>query len=253
MISYKIFPMYEFGPLHINLYGVMFAFGIFTAIYLAVKEAKKRNREKDTVYDLAFYLLTSGIIGARLFYVFFYWPKDIPLTFFDILKIWNGGLAFFGGFLGAVIAGYVYSKKKKLNFWMYADIFAIPLVVGHILGRVGDYLTGGHPGKEAQLPWAIYMDGASRHPVVLYEISGLVIIGIILFMLKNKKLFDGFLFLSYVVLYSIQRLFLDFFRIETTDPRYMDLTPSQFVVIIFLFFVIYFMMIQSKRLRVKKV
>lgn len=244
--------MYTFGPLHINLYGFMFAFGFLAATYLAVKEAKKRNIEKDSIYDLALYLFFGGIIGARLFYVFLYWPKDIPLTFFDIFKIWNGGLAFFGGFIGALIVGYVYSKKKKLNFWMYADIFAIPLVVGHIFGRVGDYLTGGHPGKETQLPWAIYMDSALRHPAVLYEILGLVIIAIALLTFKNMKLFDGFLFLSYVALYSIQRLFLDFFRLETTDPRYMGLTPSQFVVIIFLFFSISYIIIQFRRLRVKK-
>ena len=232
MIPYKVFPMFEFGPLHFNMYGIMFALGFLAATFLAVKEAKKRGISKEVVYDLVFYILIGTIVGARLFYVFFYWPEHMPLTFWDIFKVWEGGLAFFGGFIGALAAAYVYIKKNKLNFLVYADIFTIPLVVGHILGRFGDYFTGGHPGKITNLPWAIYLDNALRHPILLYEILGLFIIVVILLNLKRYKFFDGFLFSSYVILYSAQRMILDFFRIEATDPRYLGLTPTQYLVII---------------------
>lgn len=232
MIPYKVFPMFELGPLHFNMYGIMFALGFLAATFLAVKEAKKRGISKEVVYDLVFYILIGTIVGARLFYVFFYWPEHMPLTFWDIFKVWEGGLAFFGGFIGALAAAYVYIKKNKLNFWVYADIFTIPLVVGHILGRFGDYFTGGHPGKITNLPWAIYLDNALRHPILLYEILGLFIIVVILLNLKRYKFFDGFLFSSYVILYSAQRMILDFFRIEATDPRYLGLTPTQYLVII---------------------
>ena len=148
------------------------------------------------------------------------------------MAVWKGGLAFFGGLIGALVSGYIYLKKNKLNFWIYADIFAVPLVIGHIFGRLGDYFTGGHPGKITNLPWAIYLDNALRHPVVLYEIIGLFIIVVILLNLKKIKFFNGFLFSTYVMLYSIQRMVLDFFRIESTDPRYFGLTPTQYLVII---------------------
>lgn len=252
MIPYKVFPMFKLGPLHFNMYGIMFALGFLVATLLAVREAKKRNIEKEVIYDLAFYLLIGAIVGARLFYVIFYWPKHSSLTFLDIFKVWEGGLAFFGGFIGAVLSGYVYLKKNKLNFWVYADIFTVPLVIGHIFGRLGDYFIGGHTGKITSLPWAIYLNNALRHPVVLYELIGLSIIVVILLNLKKVKLFSGFLFLSYVILYSIQRMILDFFRIESTDPKYLGLTPSQFIVIVLFIIAIYFMMIKLDIIKLNK-
>ncbi len=232
MLPYKVLPMFHLGPLHFNMYGILFATGVLIASLLAVREAKKRGIDPEKIWDLILYLLIGIIVGSRLFYVLFYWPENEPLTLWGAIAIWNGGLAFFGGFAGALTAGYLYIKKHRLRFWEYADIFAIPLVVGHILGRIGDFLTGGHPGKITSLPWGIYLEGAVRHPVVLYEITGLVIILIALTQLKKLKLFEGFTFTSYIVLYSIQRFILDFFRLGSTDPRYLGLTPSQYIVIL---------------------
>ena len=244
MIPYKIFPMFRLGPLHINMYGIMFALGVLVATFLAIKEAEKRNIKKEVIYDLVFYLLIGMIVGARLFYVIFYWPKDMAFNFFDIFKIWEGGLSFFGGLIGALTVGYIYVNKNKLDFWQYADIFAIPLVAGHIFGRLGDYFTGGHPGKITELPWAIYMDNALRHPVVLYEIIGLCIIVIILLNLKKIKSFEGFLFLSYIMLYSTQRMILDFFR-DDMETRYLGLTPSQYIAV-FLFMLAAYLLIKKR-------
>ncbi|MBT4539353.1 prolipoprotein diacylglyceryl transferase [Candidatus Woesearchaeota archaeon] len=247
--------MFKLGPLHMNMYGIMFALGILAASFLAIREAKKRNISKDVIWDLVFYLLIGIIVGARLFYVLFYWPQEIPLTLIESIAIWKGGLAFFGGFLGALVAGYIFVKKRKLKFWQLADIFSIPLVIGHIFGRLGDYFTGGHPGNITSLPWGIYLNNAVRHPVVLYEIIGLIIIVIILLNLRkvkdNKQLFDGFVFSSYVILYSIQRLILDFFRIESTDPRFLGLTPSQYVVIILFNLAIIFILVNFKKVKLK--
>lgn len=239
--------MLELGPFHINMYGIMFALGILVASLLAAREAKKRGIKKEIIWDLVFYLLVGIMIGSRLFYILFYWPKGMPFTFFEAIAIWNGGLAFFGGFLGALVAGYIFVRKKKLKFWLLADIFTVPLVVGHIFGRLGDYFTGGHPGKVTDLPWTIYLDNALRHPVVLYEIIGLILIVTILLNLKKLKSFDGFLFSSYVMLYSVQRMILDFFRIESTDPRFLGLTPTQYIVIILFAFAVFFILKNVKK------
>jgi len=245
-MPYKIFPMFELGPLHVNMYGIMFVIGILAASLLAVQEAKKKNISKEVIWDLVFYLFLGIIIGARLFYLIFYWPEGVPFTFMDIFAVWKGGLAFFGGLIGALTAGYIFVRKRKLKFWVLADIFTVPLVVGHIFGRLGDYFTGGHPGKVTDLPWAIYLNNAFRHPVVLYEIIGLIIIIVILLNLKKLRFFDGFLFSSYLILYSIQRMILDFFRIELTDPRFLGLTPTQYIVIILFLSAVSFIMIKGR-------
>lgn len=242
MIPYKIIPPFELGPIHINMYGIMFVLGILVATLLAKNEAKKKNINPETIWDLTVYLLIGIIIGARLFEVIFYNSSYYFANPIKIFAIWEGGLAFFGGFLGALITGYIYIQKHKLHFLKIADIFVIPLVVGHILGRLGDYFTGGHPGQITSLPWGIYLDGAVRHPVVLYEITGLIIILIVLLNLKKLKYFDSFLFFSYLSLYSIQRIILDFFRIETTDPRYFGFTPTQHLSLILFILTIGFML-----------
>ncbi len=224
--------MFRLGPIRFNLYGVMFALGVLAATFLAVREAAKKGIAKDVIYDLTFVTLIGAIVGARAFYVLFYWPDGVPLTILGALKIWEGGVAFIGGFIGGLIAGYLFVRKRGLRFWMLTDVFTVPLIVGHIIGRIGDYLTGGHPGKPTSLPWAIYLDGAPRHPVVLYEILGLMIIGIVIVALKKIRRFDGLLFLAYVQMYAVQRIVLDFFRLDSTDPRFLGLTPTQYAVIV---------------------
>jgi len=250
MIPYKVFPMIKLGPLSFNMYGVMFALGFVAANWLAVREAAKKGIKREIVESLIFYILIGSIIGARLFYVLFYWPAGAPFTFWDIFTVWKGGLAFFGGFIGALVTGYWYTRKHKLEFWKLADLFTLPLIAGHILGRVGDYLTGGHPGLVTDLPWAIYLDGALRHPVVLYEIIGLVIIGTIIYQFKKLTRFEGFIFLLYVQLYAVQRIILDFFRITSTDPRFLGLTPTQHLVIV-LFIVSLYLMVRLQKTAAK--
>ncbi len=229
MIPYSPLAHIDLGVIQLHWYGVFAALGFFIATLLLAREAQKRGIPKATVESLAGWLIIGGIIGARLGYILLYWSPDIPLTLWSAIKIWEGGLAWFGGFIGALMVGWAYLHIKRLDFWKYADIFTVPLIVGHIFGRIGDYVTGGHPGKITTLPWGIYMDGALRHPVVLYEILGLLIILTAILCLKKVRLFDGFVFLSYVMLYSVQRIFLDFFRLASTDPRYFGLTPSQYI------------------------
>ncbi len=250
MIPYYTLPPLQIGPLHLNAYGLMFALGVLVASLLAAREARRRNLDEEIIWDLVFYLLMGIILGARLFYLLLYWPEEITLTFWEALAVWHGGLAFFGGFLGAIGAAFVFSKMRKIRFWLLADLFTVPLLVGHILGRLGDYLTGGHPGKITTLPWGIYLEGAARHPVVLYEILGLAIIVIILLNLKKRDYFEGFLFSSYVILYSTQRMILDFFRMESTDPRLLGLTPTQHLVVILFLLSLLFQIVNFKKRKV---
>ena len=240
MISYQVFDAFYLGPLSINFYGIFFALGIIVAIILAKREAKKRNISFDIIEELSIYLIFGIIIGARSFYLLFFWPENVQISFLDIFAVWNGGMAFFGGFIGAVFTGYIFCKKHNLDYFKFLDLFTIPIIVGHIFGRIGGYLIGNHPGKivSSDYIFAIFLEGAYRHPVELYDLIGLIIILGIILLIKNKyKLKKGILFAIYVLLYGFQRLFvIDNFRTITTDPRYFGFTASQYIIIILIIF-----------------
>jgi len=232
-MPYQTFEAFHLGILSINFYGIFFALGILVAILLAKKEAKFRGKDPQIIEDLSIYLILGIIIGARAFYLLFFWPENSQFTFFDIFAVWNGGMAFFGGLLGAILAGYLFCRKHKLDFYKFLDIFTIPIIVGHIFGRIGAYLIGNQPGKIADLPWSIYFEGALRHPVELYDMIGLIVILAIIMLIKYRfKLKKGILFAIYIILYGFERFFLiDPFRTVSTDPLYYGFTASQYLIV----------------------
>lgn len=228
MLPYFEIHEINLGFFKIQIWGLIAAIAYLVAILLVVKEAKKRKLNTEQIYDLSFWIMLSSLIGARIGFIIENYSSFN--NFLDILKIWDGGLAFYGGFLGAILAFYIYIKKKKLNFWKYADLFIIPLVIGHTISRVGCYITGDHLGTATNVPWAIMQQGQLRHPVILYELIGLVILLFILLQLKKLKKIDGFLFSSYVLGYAILRFFVSFFR--AGDKVYYGLQSAQYIAII---------------------
>ena len=237
MIPYKIFSAIHLGHVAIQPWGIMVALGFLAAIYIAVKEARRKKEDVNKIYDLVFYIILSGIIGARIAYLIEYW-EEIS-SFIDVFKIWEGGLSFIGGLIGALIAVFAYVKLKKLNFWKTADIFAPALALGHAIGRIGCYLTGLHIGKLTTVPWAVMVNNELRHQTALYDIIAESANFLILWKLRTKKAFNGFLFLLYLMMYSTERFIIDFFR---ADPLYYGLTATQwslifvFLIAGFLFF-----------------
>ncbi|MDP2277165.1 MAG: prolipoprotein diacylglyceryl transferase, partial [Nitrospirota bacterium] len=113
----------KIGPLTIHTYGVLIAAGFLLGLALAVRQAKKQGISSDKIVDLGFYMLIAALIGSRLFFVFVEAPHFLrsPL---DILKIWEGGLVFYGGVIFAIPVAIWYAKKKGLDIWSIADIFA---------------------------------------------------------------------------------------------------------------------------------
>lgn len=225
MIPYRSFNAINIGFTTIYIWGIFVALAFLIAILLAAKNAKKMKLNKDIIYDLSFYILISSIIGAR---IGFFITHPLSFSLINFFKVWEGGMSFFGGFVLAFITLIIYVKKNKLDFWKIADIFALPIVIGHLIGRIGCYIAGEHIGRAANVPWSIYQEGALRHPVILYEILGLIIIAVIISKIKDKK--QGTLFLTYLLLYSILRFIVTFFRID--DPIFLFLTGSQYVSII---------------------
>jgi len=208
------------GPLTIHTYGVLIAAGLLLGLALAARQAKKQGIPADKIVDLGFYMLIAALIGSRLFFVLVeagYFLRN-PL---DIFKIWQGGLVFYGGVIFAIPVAVWYAKKKGLDIWNTADIFAPSLAIGHAIGRLGCFSAGCCYGNPAEgLPWAVtFLDpeslariGIPLHPTQLYESAGEFINFLILITLRKRQTFKGQLFWAYLLIYSVIRFTVEFFR-----------------------------------------
>ncbi|MBW1893770.1 MAG: prolipoprotein diacylglyceryl transferase [Deltaproteobacteria bacterium] len=212
----------KIGSFTIYTYGFLIATGIMLSLFVARKEAKRVGIDPDKITDLCFYLVISGVIGSRVFYVATN-PEMFADDFFEIFRLWNGGLVFYGAFIGAFITGIVYVKKTGLQLWKTADICAPAVAIGHVLGRLGCFSAGCCYGKVCDLPWAVtFTDphtlarpiGVALHPTQLYASGSNLIIFLILTFIRRRMKFDGQLFWIYVVLYGITRSTIEFFRAD---------------------------------------
>ena len=212
-ITLNIDPIaFSIGTKPIYWYALIILAGVAAGLGIALASSKKRGVDPDNIYDVCLYGLIAAIIGARLYYVIFDFAsfKD---NFADIFKIWEGGLAIYGGLIGAVISTIIYCKIKKLNFLKIADIAAPGLILGQAIGRYGNFFNAEVYGFETTLPWGMSINGANPvHPLFLYEslwnIAGLILILIF----RDKKKAHGQVFFSYVLWYSFGRFFLEGMR-----------------------------------------
>ncbi len=208
------------GPVTIHTYGFFVSLGFFIGLLLAVKQAKKEGISHNKIIDLGFYILLSAILGSRLFFIILnssHYIKN-PL---EIFKIWEGGLVFYGGVLLAIPIVILYIKKNSLGIWSTADLFAPSIAIGHALGRLGCFSAGCCYGKTAEsLPWGVVFTDPNclaptnipLHPTQLYESGGEFINFLILLILRKHKSFNGQLFMTYLLLYSVLRFTVEFFR-----------------------------------------
>jgi phosphatidylglycerol:prolipoprotein diacylglycerol transferase len=159
-------------------------------------------------------VIVGVVLGARIFYVFVY---NLPFYLNNpsqIIAIWNGGLSFHGGLIGAVIVALIFCKKKKIHFYELADIAVVPLALGLALGRLGNFTNGELYGRITNVPWAMKFQDAEgfRHPSQLYASFKDLVIFFTLWVIKDKKMPKGFIFWLFVVMYSAFRFTVEFFR-----------------------------------------
>lgn len=233
MFYYSADPvLVEIGPFAIRYYGIVFALGILFS-FLAIRYlAKKRqlplsSRDFDELLILG---AVAVVAGARLGHVIssLGYYASFPL---QIFAVWNGGMAFHGGFIGLVIAGYYFAKKKKIAFYDLADIAVIPAALALAFGRVANFLNGEFYGTPTGLPWAVKFGNVPefRHPVQVYEaIKNFAIFAVLwqLQRLKGNQLPKGMLFWLFVFLYGSVRFALEFLK---EVPTYaFGLTWGQF-------------------------
>lgn len=218
----------------------MVAVAFLVAIYVAARRAEKEGILSQRIFDLGLYILISALLGARIFHALQH-PGSYS-SFLDVLKVWEGGLTYYGGFILAFVVSVLYLRWKKLSIAKVVDILGPSLILGMSIGRIGCFLAGCCFGKPTSLPWGVtFPEGSFAwmelgevpiHPTQLYSTVSLFSIFIILLILRRYMKFSGQLFLFSVLMYSIHRFLIDFLRYYTPDERIGSLTTSQVMSIV---------------------
>lgn len=207
---------FQIGPLAIRWYGILMSTALALGTVLAYREAEKQKIDPEYVINLVVVAAPLGFIGARLYYILFFnleyylsHPAEIP-------AVWHGGLAIHGALIGGVLGGYLVVRHYKLDFWQMADIVAPSLILGQAIGRWGNFFNQEAYGYETNLPWAMYIDGAYRHPTFLYESLWNLLVFMTLLLIRRKKFMKkGDLFAAYFALYSLGRVVVESFRTDS--------------------------------------
>ena len=234
----------------IAYYGIVIVTGMMIAIWIAQREAKRTGQNPEQYLDLAMIGIAAGILGARIYYVISAWDyyKDDLLSIFNIRQ---GGLAIYGGIIGACIAVVIYSRKKKQNFSLLMDTASMSIVFGQIMGRWGNFFNREAFGDYTnnlfamQLPvsavraneitqkmWdhVVTVNGVEYiqvHPTFLYESLWNVGVLLFLFWFRKRKKFNGEVFLMYLIGYGLGRIWIEGLRTDQLLLPVVGLPVSQ--------------------------
>ena len=203
----------------VHWYGILVMIGFVAGLWTAGRRGVRDGFAPEVFQDLGIWLIVGTILGARTLYVTSYWQESFaghPWT--EVFRVWQGGLVFYGGLIGASLATIIYARRKKLRLWRLADALSPSISLGYFFGRLGCLMNGCCYGRPTRLPWAIhfppggpgYPDGL--HPTQLYEsFLGLGLYSALAWFYRRKR-FDGQIFAIYLLCYAVLRSFVETFR-----------------------------------------
>jgi len=227
---------FQIGPLTIRYYGIILMIGALAAAWLAEREARRRDLDGELVWDGLIWVLIGGIIGARIWHILtppasmvavglttrFYLTHPL-----DALAIWRGGLGIPGAVIGGGLGLFIFTRRRKASFAVWADIAAPALALGQAIGRWGNFVNQELYGLPSNLPWAItiepiyrlpeYSEVSRYHPLFLYEsLWNLLNMALLLWLARRHSQFlkKGDLFLIYLMVYPVGRFLLEFLRLD---------------------------------------
>ena len=232
------------APLTLHTYGVMLAIAFIAGLWVASRQARAAGLDAARVTDMAVYVLIAGLVGAKVLLVIVEWnyyarnPREL-------LSILQSGGVFYGGLLGALPVAWWYARRHALPPWKTSDALAPAVVLGQCIGRLGCFSAGCCYGKPADVPWAVtFRDSyAARtvgtpldtplHPTQIYEAIATLGIFFFLLWLARRKRFDGQVTLAYILLYSVARFVIEFFRGDAVRGTVFSwVSTSQFIAVL---------------------
>ena len=237
----------------VHWYGAIIAVGFLLAVYWGCRQCNRFGFTQDDLFDILIASVPSAIVGARLYYVIFEFdsylvPGELCATLTKIIRIWDGGLAIYGGLIAAVLAGYIVCRVKRICFLAVVDVASVGFLIGQSVGRWGNFVNVEAFGGVTDVAWrmagpnvanylkrtgqvdeAIFeqiVDGSlGVHPTFFYEsMWNLVGILLLVFVVKKCRKFDGQMFFSYMLWYGIGRFWIEGLR---TDSLYIPGTEMR--------------------------
>jgi phosphatidylglycerol:prolipoprotein diacylglycerol transferase len=242
----------QIGPLAVHWYGLMYLlafiqFLILGRIRVSQAHIQKQGFEVRDVEDILFYGVLGVVLGGRLGYCLFYMPTHYLANPLDILKVWEGGMSFHGGFLGVLAALALFAKKRQFKFFTVSDFIAPLVPFGLAFGRLGNFINGELWGRPTDLPWAMIFpqagDQLARHPSQLYQFAGEgLLLGIGLWIYAKYPRRIGQVSGAFLLGYGIFRFLAEFAR---EPDRFlgtlsMGLSMGQWLSIPMIFLGVYF-------------
>jgi phosphatidylglycerol:prolipoprotein diacylglycerol transferase len=219
--------LFRIGSFPINTYGVFLAIAFLCAILITVRLGARDGLPRERIYDLCLWMLLASLIGSKILMLLTEPEyRDHPLQLLSLDFLRSGGV-FYGGLLGAVLAGYFLMKRYQLPWWKTADACAPGIAIGNFFGRQGCFAAGCCWGKPTTLPWGVKFTELGHeitgvptdtylHPTQLYESFAMLFVFFFLLWLHKRKRFSGQVILAYALLYSVIRFAIEFLR---DDPR----------------------------------
>ena len=235
---------FQIMSFEIRWYSLAYVAGIIIGWLLCKKILIQKSDINEKFDDYITYLVIGMIIGGRLGYIIFYNFSYYINNFFDIFKVWEGGMSFHGGLIGIIVASILFSKKHNQDSFLYMDLVSLVAPIGIFFGRLANFINSELYGTPTDIPWAvtfIQVDNLSRHPSQLYEaiLEGIILF-IILMYFKNKDYLKkpGLISGLFLIFYSIFRFFIEFVRVPDEQLGHLIFELSMGQIISLIFFVI---------------
>tara|TARA_B110000037_G_scaffold211603_1_gene263344 strand:- start:574 stop:1347 length:774 start_codon:yes stop_codon:yes gene_type:complete len=233
---------FQILSLEIRWYSLAYIIGIVLGWVYCKKKLIKDPHILSLFDDFITYLIVGMILGGRFGYILFYNLKYYLENPLEILMIWNGGMSFHGGLIGIIFATQLFSKKYKINQFIFLDLVALSAPIGIFFGRISNFINSELIGRTTDLPWSvqfILIDNIKRHPSQLYEafFEGIILFLLLGYFFRKNYLNDpGKISALFLIFYSLFRFLAEFFRLPDPQIGYLilDLTLGQLISVIFL-------------------
>lgn len=223
-----------------HTYGLMVAIGFLAAFFVAKREFPRHGLSTDFLDTVILMLMVSSLLGARIFYFAVDGFRALAQNPFSFFKIWEGGLVFYGGFIGGLLFLFFYTRYKEVSLLTVTDSFAAPLLLGQAIGRLGCLAAGCCYGRPTELPWKVTFTHPEAlaprfmalHPTQLYEagFNALLFAGIFFF--RDRFAQKGMNTIYYLVGYGVVRFLVEFIRSDDRGIFFLHLYPSQWISIV---------------------